>query len=84
MRQTLALSSSDGRFDVTVAVEDIDLIASVLLLLEVPRESTVVELEPECDVTELEPVGAEIRTRVARVASACSYARTRPAARAHI
>jgi hypothetical protein len=35
MGQTLALASSDGRFNVTVAGDDIELVAAVLLLLEV-------------------------------------------------
>ena len=34
---TVALSSSDGRFDVTVAGDDAELIASMLLLFEVVR-----------------------------------------------
>ena len=37
----VSLSSSDGRFDVTVAADDAELIASVLLLLEVPCQSMV-------------------------------------------
>jgi hypothetical protein len=35
MAQTLALASSDGRFNVTVSGDDVELVASVLLLLEV-------------------------------------------------
>jgi hypothetical protein len=37
--QKVALSSSDGRFDVIVSTEDVELIASMLILLEVPREA---------------------------------------------
>lgn len=37
MGQTLALSSSDGRFDVLVSTDEIELIASMLILLELPR-----------------------------------------------
>jgi hypothetical protein len=35
MGQTLALASSDGRFNVTVAGDDVELVAAVLILLEV-------------------------------------------------
>ena len=38
MGRTLALASSDGRFNVTVADEDVELVASVLLMLEVFSE----------------------------------------------
>jgi hypothetical protein len=34
--QVVALSSSDGRYNITVAGDDSELIASMLLLLEVP------------------------------------------------
>lgn len=37
MAQAVALSSSDGRFNVAVASDDAELIASTLLLLELPR-----------------------------------------------
>jgi hypothetical protein len=40
MGQTVALSSSDGRFNVTVAGDDVELVATVLLLLEISRETT--------------------------------------------
>jgi hypothetical protein len=36
---TVALSSSDGRFNVSVAGDDTELIASMLLLLEVPHQA---------------------------------------------
>ena len=36
---TVNLSSSDGRFGVSVAAEDAELIASILLLLEVPAQA---------------------------------------------
>ena len=35
MGQTLALASSDGQFNVTVSGDDVELVGSVLLLLEV-------------------------------------------------
>jgi hypothetical protein len=34
--QTVVLSSSDGRYEVSVPVDDADMIAAVLLLLELP------------------------------------------------
>ncbi|HTL86026.1 MAG TPA: hypothetical protein VL856_12635 [Acidimicrobiia bacterium] len=42
---TVNLSSSDGFFDVSVSADDAELIASMLLLLEVSRQSTVHSLE---------------------------------------
>lgn len=45
MGQTLALSSSDGRFSVTLAGDDVELVASILLLLEVSRETSSTALE---------------------------------------
>ena len=41
MGQTLALASSDGRFEVTVSTDDVELVAAVLLLLEVSTEADV-------------------------------------------
>ena len=37
---TVNLSSSDGRFDVSVAADDAELIASMLMLLELPAQTT--------------------------------------------
>jgi hypothetical protein len=42
---TVSLSSSDGRFDVRVPADDAELIASMLLLLEVPRHTMVHHIE---------------------------------------
>jgi hypothetical protein len=42
---TVNLSSSDGRFDISVPADDAELIASMLLLLEVPRQGIVRSLE---------------------------------------
>ena len=41
----VSLSSSDGRFDVSVPADDAELIASMLLLLEVSGQSTVQSIE---------------------------------------
>ncbi len=40
MGHKVALSSSDGRFEVMVSSDDAELIASMLILLEVPRPNT--------------------------------------------
>jgi len=40
MGPTLALSSSDGRFSVSLAGDDVELVASMLLLLEMSLETT--------------------------------------------
>jgi hypothetical protein len=42
---TVYLSSSDGRFDVGIAADDAELIASMLLLLEVSSERLVRNIE---------------------------------------
>lgn len=42
---TVNLTSSDGRFEMSVAAEDAELIASMLLLLEVPRQHAVESIE---------------------------------------
>ena len=41
----VSLTSSDGRFDVSVPADDAELIASMLLLLEVSGQSPVHSLE---------------------------------------
>ena len=45
MGRTLALASSDGRFNVTVADEDVELVASVLLMLEVFSEEQPLDVD---------------------------------------
>ena len=42
---TVSLTSSDGRFDVSVPADDAELIASMLLLLEVSRQGVVRRIE---------------------------------------
>ena len=42
---TVALSSSDGQFNISVAGDDTELIASMLLLLEVPRQASAGALD---------------------------------------
>jgi hypothetical protein len=44
MTQTVGLTSSDGQFGVSVPADDVELIASMLVLLEVAREATVLSL----------------------------------------
>lgn len=56
MGQDLALSSSDGRFDVTIAGDDVELIASVLLLFEVLRDDIGAGLGTPEPVEPVEPV----------------------------
>ncbi len=36
----VALSSSDGRFDIVVGCDEVELIASMLILLEVSRDTS--------------------------------------------
>jgi len=52
MTQIVRLSSSDGRFGVSVSADDVELIASVLLLLEMPRQAEVHHLSVVSDARE--------------------------------
>lgn len=42
---TVALSSSDGQFNISVSGDDTELIASMLLLMEIPREVADITLD---------------------------------------
>ena len=56
MTQTVGLSSSDGRFAVSVPADDAELIASMLVLLEIARGATVLSIADVGASRDAEPV----------------------------